>query len=85
MHPGVGDFVIQLVGAREPANIEAFIERHQLAGQVETMQTWLHSDAWYIVLMGPYPDYEIATQALENLPDALRNAGPFVRRKSQIE
>jgi len=85
VQPSTGDFVIQLVGARDPANVEAFIERHQLAGQVTSRRTWLHSNAWYVVLMGPYPDFETANRALENLPEGLRNAGPFIRRQSQIE
>ena len=80
-----GDFVIQLVGARDPDNVDTFIERHQLSGQVMRMRTWLYSEAWYVVLMGPYPDYDTAKDALDNLPEGLRAAGPFIRRRSEIE
>jgi DamX protein len=83
--PGGGDFVIQLVGARDPDNVDAFIERHQLSGQAFKIHTWLDGESWYVLVMGPYPDYETANQALESLPEGLRTAGPFVRRRGEVE
>jgi DamX protein len=67
---------LQLVGARDPAAIDAFIAKHALKGDYAVYERDLGGKPWFSLVYGDYPDRAAAIRARSTLPRALRKAWP---------
>lgn len=79
-----GHYTLQLLGAREPATVESFLNRHGEHVELHPVRTWREEAAWHIIITGSYPDRAAAAAAIEALPAALRQLQPWPRRFEQI-
>lgn len=79
-----GDYVIQLMGGEQSVSVDAFIEQFGLAGRVTRMRIEREGAPWYIVVMGPYADFDAARDALFALPPELQSQNPWIRRLSEL-
>ena len=73
-------YVVQLVGAFQLNSIRHFIHFHNLTVTSKLYQAKLQDQPWYIVTYGQYHVFSQAQQALQNLPDELKQYKPWIRK-----
>ncbi|MEW8509003.1 MAG: SPOR domain-containing protein [Candidatus Thiodiazotropha sp.] len=75
-----GGYTIQLIGVSKREAIDAFVERHGLAGELAYNQTERNGSDWYTLLYGTYMRQAEAVKALRQLPEALKSLQPWIKR-----
>lgn len=78
-------WTIQLLGAREPETLLVFAQRHQLGNQAAWYKTWLSSKPYYVLVYGSYASRDAARAQINQLPDALRSAKPWVKSMDSVQ
>jgi len=78
-------WTIQLLGAREPETLLVFAQRHQLGDQAAWYKTWLSSQPYYVVVYGNYASRDAARAQINQLPEALRSARPWVKSFDSVQ
>lgn len=78
-------WTIQLLGAREPETLLVFAQRHQLGNQAAWYKTWLSSKPYYVLVYGSYASRDAARAQINQLPDALRSAKPWVKSLDSVQ
>lgn len=78
-------WTIQLLGAREPETLLVFAQRHQLGNQAAWYKTWLSSKPYYVLVYGSYTSRDAARAQINQLPQALRSAKPWVKSLDSVQ
>jgi len=78
-------WTIQLLGAREPETLLVFAQRHQLGDQAAWYKTWLSSKPYYVLVYGSYASRDAARAQINQLPDGLRSAKPWVKSFDSVQ
>lgn len=78
-------WTIQLLGAREPETLLVFAQRHQLGNQAAWYKTWLSSKPYYVLVYGSYASRDAARAQINQLPDGLRSAKPWVKSLDSVQ
>jgi DamX protein len=78
-------WTIQLLGAREPETLLVFAQRHQLGKQAAWYKTWLSSKPYYVLVYGSYVSRDAAKAQINQLPDTLRSAKPWVKSFDSVQ
>jgi DamX protein len=78
-------WTIQLLGAREPETLLVFAQRHQLGEQAAWYKTWLSSKPYYVLVYGSYASRDAARAQINQLPDRLRSAKPWVKSLDSVQ
>ncbi|TRN23355.1 SPOR domain-containing protein [Vibrio furnissii] len=78
-------YTLQLAAVNSLAEVQTFIERHQLQGQVNVYPTLRNDVEWYIITYSNYPTIQMARDAVETLPKALQAMGPWAKSLSQVQ
>lgn len=79
-----GDYTLQVLGGRREAAIRQFAAANRLEGPSAIVQTTRDGKAWYVLLYGAYPNRAAASQALAQMPAAVRAAKPWPRRIATV-
>jgi|GEM_PF-1758706 len=74
-----GHYTIQVLAAGSPDTVLQYMRQHDLDEQGHLVRTQRQGNDWYLVLVGSHADRDAARDAIEDLPDAVRAAGPWVR------
>lgn len=74
-----GRFTVQLVAARDLATAKAFLAQHDLSG-IHYIQT----RSYVIALLGSFPSRALASAIVPELPQAVRENGPWTRTIGSI-
>ncbi len=78
-------YTLQIMGTHDPMNLSAFIQKYQLTN-IRMFETRYQDKAWYVLVFGVYSSRSVADQALNELPEQLRQESqPWVRRLSGIQ
>lgn len=77
-------FTIQLMGARTRGTVQEFMDRHGISLQSVYYRSRNRGAPWYALIYGSYENYGAARGALDNLPERLKAAGPWIRRFGDI-
>lgn len=77
-------FTIQLAGFQDEGAIPGFLRRHPLAGSIAYYRTTRKGRLWFPVLYGVYPDRQKANEALNRLPEKLRQSGVWIRAMDSV-
>ncbi|MGM0680155.1 MAG: SPOR domain-containing protein, partial [Pseudomonadota bacterium] len=75
-------YTLQLLAARQRDNLQAFIERHNLADNSAIFESRRNGEPWYAVAYGSFADRGDAQQAAGDLPDDIE---PWIRRIGDIQ
>ena len=67
-------FTIQLVAARDLAKSKEVLSVHALDGI-----HYVKTRSYVVALFGSFPNHAVAASALTDLPQALRESGPWIR------
>ncbi len=70
--------LVQLMASRRPESASAFVRRHRLRDTL-LCNHLRRGQPWHLLLLGPFPDRDAATRALQTLPADVRRGGAFVR------
>lgn len=79
------NFAIQLVAGGSEAAVQRYIKRHQLRGAAAYIRTLRHGSPWFQVIYGSFASYREAQTALEQLPPALTEQSPWLRRYGEVQ
>lgn len=72
-------YTIQLIAGYERQTLERFLEQHSLGHKAHVVQTQYQGRDWHILITGDYPSRDAAHNAMNRLPNALRDNGLWVR------
>jgi DamX protein len=73
-------YTLQLFGTHTHAAALAFIQQHKLQGELAIFYTQKQGGDWFSVVLGSYATQQAAQQASTQLPEAIQQAKPWVRR-----
>ncbi len=74
-----GHYTLQLLGARDPAAVDAYIRLHGLTGKYVVFSRDLGGKPWYSLLYGDYPTLDAGRRAQAALPAAVRTKDVWLR------
>ncbi|CAM4148501.1 SPOR domain-containing protein [Vibrio neonatus] len=77
-------YTVQLGALRSMGEVQAFIDEHQLQNQVRIYPTPRSGKTWYIITYQDFRFVKQASEAIEQLPDAVQSVGPWVKSMSQV-
>jgi len=79
-------FTVQLVAGYQKSTVNNFLKKHELSGD---NLAYFHSlnkgKDWNSLVYGIYPDYRRATLAIDDLPVAIRNSRPWIRKLGSVQ
>lgn len=78
-----GAYTIQMSAGHNESTAIDFIHRHASVSLVYTRSSY-KGKPWYVVVHGTYRDSQAAHKALDQLPEAMRKQGPWVRRTAGL-
>ncbi|MGH8510949.1 MAG: AAA family ATPase [Gammaproteobacteria bacterium] len=78
-------YVLQLLAIRDAAAGERFLAQHQLGGRARVVATRRKGQRWYLVVLGPFPDRDAASAAVQTLPQAIQAQQPWPRRIADLD
>lgn len=71
-------YAVQLMAVKDLRQIKEFITLHHL-GDPHYGAILSKGERWYVLLLGVYPDYAAAEQAIKSLPADFPIAHPWIR------
>lgn len=77
-------YLIQLMGSHDRAKMENYRRNLHLPHPLTLHSTDRNGQDWYLLFYGPFPDYESAMDAREQLPAELRSNQPWIRQIGSI-
>lgn len=77
-------YTLQLVGARDRASIDKFVERNRVAGPYAVYVRDLNGKPWYSLVAGVYASRDAAVEARSRLPAPLNGSGVWPRTFASI-
>ncbi|MGF1697464.1 AAA family ATPase [Vibrio lamellibrachiae] len=77
-------YTLQLAAMNSLSEVQEFIEKYDLHHKVRVYPTTRNEIEWYIVTYENYPTIQIARDAVETLPKALSELGPWAKSMSQV-
>lgn len=80
-----GNYTIQLMAASSEATVKQYIERYEIKHETAYARTVHHGLPWYFVIYRSFTSFHAARSALEQLPPALAEAEPWVRRFDDVQ
>ncbi|VAW94266.1 hypothetical protein MNBD_GAMMA20-1338 [hydrothermal vent metagenome] len=78
-------FALQLIAGEHLDTLRKFIIQHKLKQHLAFYQTQRNGKPWYSLVYGDYPDKQRAINARNQLPRALREQKPWIRRFDSIQ
>lgn len=77
-------YTLQLAAMNSMEDVQVFIEDNNIQQQVRVYPTARNGQDWYIVTYQDYPTIQLARDAVETLPKALQNLGPWAKSMNQV-
>lgn len=82
---GSDDYTLQLLGAHSEQSVVSYMERQPNRSQLLRFQSERQGKPWYVVVVGRYESSAEARGAVDQLPEAQREAGPWPRPMQEIQ
>ena len=79
------NWVLQIMGARDPATLVKFAIQHKLGHTSAWFKTELGGKPWYVLIHRLYTDKDIARQSIQRLPADLKASKPWVKNMAVIQ
>ncbi|GEA23842.1 MULTISPECIES: AAA family ATPase [Vibrio] len=77
-------YTLQLGAMTAMEDVQAFLDKYDLNGQVRIYPTVRSGTEWYIITYQDYPTIQLARDAVESLPDALKSVSPWAKSLGQV-
>lgn len=79
------EYTLQLLGASSRESVDRYIDEQSNREKLLSFETRRQGKPWFVVVAGRYPSAEAAREAISELPEAQRKAGPWPRRVSELQ
>ncbi len=81
-----GHYTLQLLGVNDPSGLQHYIKAQQLQGKAAALRIERRDgSSWYIVILGNYPSYQAAKEAIKTLPVNLQKNNPWVQKIMKLQ
>ena len=80
-----GDYTIQLAASANEEAIKRFIRAQPLVDGLRFVHLIRRGKDGYVSLYGSYPTFSKAKQAIAELPESMRNNGPWIRQIADLQ
>ncbi|MBW3697355.1 cell division protein DamX [Vibrio sp. T187] len=77
-------YTLQLGAMTSLEDVQSFIEKYNVENDVRIYPTLRNGTEWFIITYQDYPTIQVARDAVESLPAALRNLGPWAKSLNQV-
>ncbi|MDO8826591.1 SPOR domain-containing protein [Methylophaga sp.] len=78
-------FTFQLMGSWDRAEIERFVKKHSLTGNVAIFESMRDDKVWYALIYGVYPSRDVAMRSSKQWPSPLNKVSPWLRRYDGVQ
>lgn len=78
-------YTFQLMGSWESAEIDEFIEKHKLSGDIARFVSLRDNKPWYVLIYGIYPSKKAALQASSRWKGPMSNLPTWLRRFDSVQ
>ena len=78
-------YTVQIMGSHSETNVQRFVEEELELSHRGYFETRFQDKPWYVVVLGRVENRSDATQAIEELPVALKSLQPSVRALADIQ
>ncbi|MDF2155673.1 AAA family ATPase [Vibrio sp. CAU 1672] len=78
-------YTIQLAAMTSLADVQRFLDQHQLGEQARIYPTLRNGSEWFIVTYRDYPTIQAARDAIESLPASLKALSPWAKSVRQVQ
>lgn len=78
-------YIIQLLAGSRKESIQRFIAQYKLQGRTTICRITRNNHPLYVLLYGNYQNYAGAQKALNELPQAVRNNSPWIRKFGSLD
>ena len=79
------DFTFQLMGTWDRAEVDNFVEKNELTGNVAVFESMRNGEVWYAVIYGVYPSKQVAMRDSQQWPSPLNKISPWLRRYDGVQ
>lgn len=79
------DYTFQLMGAWEASEVDAFIEKNALTGQVARFTSLRNQAPWHVLVYGVYPSKQAALDASNQWPAPMNTLPTWLRRFDSVQ
>ncbi|WP_394249236.1 SPOR domain-containing protein [Vibrio profundi] len=77
-------YTLQLGAMTSLEDVQSFIEKYNIKNEVRIYPTVRNDAEWFIITYRDYPTIQVARDAVESLPEALRSLGPWAKSLNQV-
>ncbi|CAH1563913.1 SPOR domain-containing protein [Vibrio owensii] len=77
-------YTLQLGAMTAMEDVQTFLDEYDLNGKVRIYPTVRSETEWYIITYQDYPTIQLARDAVESLPDALKSVSPWAKSLGQV-
>jgi DamX protein len=78
-------FTFQLMGSWDRTEIERFVKKHSLTGNVAIFESMRDDKVWYALIYGVYPSRDVAMRSSKQWPSPLNKVKPWLRRFDDVQ
>ncbi|WP_347331483.1 AAA family ATPase [Marinimicrobium locisalis] len=79
------DYTLQLLGASSRESVERYLSEQPNRTQLLSFESRRQGKPWFVVVTGRYSSSDAAREAVSQLPEAQRSAGPWPRPVEDIQ
>ncbi len=85
MQQSATDFTFQLMGTWDRAEVDSFVQKNELTGNVAVFESMRNGEVWYAVIYGVYPSKQVAMRDSQQWPSPLNKISPWLRRYDGVQ
>jgi DamX protein len=78
-------FTFQLMGTWDRKEVDSFVKKHSLTGNVAVFESMRDDKVWYALIYGVYPSKQVAMRASKQWPSPLNKVKPWLRRYDGVQ
>lgn len=78
-------FTFQLMGTWDQVEVERFVKKHSLTGNVAVFKSMRDDKIWYALIYGVYPSKEVAMRSSKQWSPSLNKLSPWLRRYDGVQ
>ena len=79
------NYTFQLMGAWDAAEVDEFIDKYALTGEVATFTSLRNNKPWHVLVYGVYPSRKAALNASNSWPAPLNSIPTWLRRFDSVQ
>ncbi|HCC82684.1 MAG TPA: hypothetical protein DEQ25_16080 [Methylophaga sp.] len=85
MQQSATDFTFQLMGTWDRSEVDSFVEKNELTGNVAGFESMRNGEVWYAVIYGVYPSKQVAMRDSQQWSSPLNKISPWLRRYDGVQ